>query len=426
MRSGTNPSRTSWRSIRPRPTAGRIQRRTCTSSSTRRIAWRDGSNTSPAASSGPASSPPTPIRTRKPRSCEQCGCRLTEATASAPGRVNLIGEHTDYNAGYVLPIATPQQTTVTVIRREDRQVAACSANIAGDAGFAGFGLGAERRQDGWIDYVQGVTVALREAGCEIGGFDARIVSEVPLGAGLSSSASLEIALVRAIAQLFGLTIDPLEAARLGHTAETAFVGVPVGMMDQMAASLASRDAALFIDTRSLAYEHVPLPPDAELVVIDSGIKHAHAGGEYRTRRAECEEAARLLGVAGLSDADLALLAREPLPPPLDRRARHVVTENARVLRMCDALRRGDLPSAGALMAASHASMRDDFEVSIPPIDALVDAAGRDHDVFGARLTGGGFGGCIVALARRGGGARAGAAIVAAYASEGGHGALLVP
>jgi galactokinase len=340
--------------------------------------------------------------------------------------VNLIGEHTDYNSGYVLPIATPQQTTVTVVRRDDQQVAACSANIAGEAGFARFGLGEERRQGGWIDYVQGVTAALRESGCEIGGFDARIVSEVPLGAGLSSSASLEIALVRAIAQLFGLTIDPIEAARIGHTAETAFVGVPVGMMDQMAASLASRDAALFIDTRSLAYEHVLLPAAAELVVIDSGIKHAHAGGEYRTRRAECEEAARRLGVTVLSDADLALLARTPLPAPLDRRARHVVTENARVLRMRDALRSGDLTSAGALMIASHASMRDDFEVSLPPIDALVDLACRDYDVFGARLTGGGFGGCIVALARRGRGARAGAAIVEDYARQGGHGTLLVP
>jgi galactokinase len=351
---------------------------------------------------------------------------LTEATASAPGRVNLIGEHTDYNAGFVLPIATPQQTTVTITRRDDRVVTARSASIAGDAGAARFTLGEEQRQGGWIDYVQGVTAALQPSGRPIGGFDARIVSDVPLGAGLSSSASLEIALVRAIAALFGLTIDPIDAARIGHAAETGFVGVPVGMMDQMAASLASRDAALFLDTRSLTYERVRLPAAAQLVVIDSGIKHEHAGGEYRTRRAECEAAARLLGVEALRDADLARLTATPLPAPLDRRARHVVTENARVLRMCEALRADDLDEAGALMIASHASMRDDFDVSIPPIDALVDVACRERDVFGARLTGGGFGGCIVALARNGCGARAGNAIVAAYARSGGRGTLLIP
>jgi galactokinase len=340
--------------------------------------------------------------------------------------VNLIGEHTDYNAGFVLPIATPQQTTVTLRRRDDRMVLAQSANIAGDAGVARFEVGAEHRQGSWIDYVQGVTVALRTSGRAIGGFEAQITSDVPLGSGLSSSASLEIALVRAIAVLFGMTIDPIDAARIGHAAETDFVGVPVGMMDQMAASLASRDAALFLDTRSLAYEAVPLPVRAELVVIDSGIKHQHAGGEYSTRRAECAAAARLLGVEALRDADLARLARTPMPSPLDRRAHHVITENARVLRMRDALRAGDLSQAGALMIASHASMRDDFEVSIPPIDALVETASRERDVFGARLTGGGFGGCIVALARRGAGARAGDAVVSAYAQCGGHGTVLIP
>jgi len=351
---------------------------------------------------------------------------LTEATGSAPGRVNLIGEHTDYNAGFVLPIATPQQTTVTIQPRADAVVLASSANVAAEAATARFRLGEEHRQGSWIDYVQGVTAALRASGRSIGGFEARIVSEVPLGAGLSSSASLEIALVRAIATLFGLTIDPIDAARIGHAAETEFVGVPVGMMDQMAASLAARDAALFLDTRSLAFESIPLPAGAELLVIDSGIAHEHAAGEYRTRRAECAEAARRLGVDALRDADLAQLARTPLPAPLARRARHVVTENERVLQMCGALRACDLPQAGALMIASHASMRDDFEVSIPPIDALVEIACLEGDVFGARLTGGGFGGCIVALARRGSAAGAGEAIVSAYARRGGHGSVLIP
>jgi galactokinase len=329
--------------------------------------------------------------------------------------VNLIGEHTDYNEGYVLPIATPQRTTVHVARRDDRRVRVSSANVPSDSAVAEYELGEERRRGSWIDYVQGVTVALREAGHAIGGFEGRIESDVPLGAGLSSSASLEVALVRALRQAFTLSLDDMATARVGHTAETAFVGAPVGIMDQMAASLATSDAALFLDTRSLAYERVLLPHSVELVVLNSGITHSHASGEYRIRRAECAEAARRLGVAALRDVALAQLATLSLPPPLDRRVRHVVTENARVLTMRDALVAGDVAQAGTLMNASHDSMRDDFEVSTAEIDALVAVAQDQEPVLGARLTGGGFGGCIVALVRAGEGQQTAERIVAGYA-----------
>jgi galactokinase len=338
-------------------------------------------------------------------------------TASAPGRVNLIGEHTDYNDGYVFPIATPQRTVVRVVRRADRRVQIISADLPFDQSTAAYQLGEEQRRGSWIDYVQGVTVALRAAGHAVHGFDGRIESEVPLGAGLSSSAALEVALVRALTLAFKLELDDLATARVAHAAETDFVAVPVGIMDQMAASLATSDAGLFLDTRSLAYERVPLPHSVELVVLNSGITHSHASGEYRIRRAECAEAARRLGVSALRDVDLARLARVSLPPPLDRRARHVVTENARVLAMRDALVGADIERAGALMNASHDSMRDDFEVSTPEIDALVEAARGQSPVVGARLTGGGFGGCIVAVVRAGKGRQTAERIVAAYAER---------
>jgi galactokinase len=331
--------------------------------------------------------------------------------------VNLIGEHTDYNEGFVLPIATPQRTVVSLDPRPDSIVHLWSANIDAAHREVEYRLGEERRRGSWEDYVQGVTAATRSRGFAFTGFDAQIESDVPLGAGLSSSASLEIAVVRALITAFDLPIDEIEAARIGHDAETGLVGAPVGIMDQMAASLATTDAALFLDTRTLAFERLHLPDEAEIAVINSGIRHSHAGGEYRVRRQECMEGAQLLGVGALRDATLEQLEAASLPRPIAARVRHVITENCRVLAARDALRSGDAARLGFLMNASHVSMRDDFEVSTPEIDALVSLAQQEAAVFGARLTGGGFGGSIVVLARRGFARDVAARVAAAYNSR---------
>jgi galactokinase len=351
-------------------------------------------------------------------------------TGVAPGRVNLIGEHTDYNGGFVLPTAIPQHTRVTLRPRHDRKVTAHSHNASPDGTYE---LGQEQRRGEWFDYVQGVTWAVREAGAVSleYGFDLEITSDVPLGGGLSSSASLEVALLRAIRGAFGLALDDKRMALLGQQAENDFVGARCGIMDQMAASLADEHTALFLDTRSLEYQQVPLPEQADLVVIHSGVSHRIAnGGEggYNQRRAECEQAARLLGVPQLRDASSADLPRlAELPDRVARRARHVITEDERVLAAVDALRAGDLTRLGALFYASHASMRDDFEVSTPEIDLLVDLAAADPDVFGARLTGGGFGGAVVILARAGHGQQVGERLGATYAQRSGQKpTLLVP
>jgi galactokinase len=342
---------------------------------------------------------------------------MTPVTATAPGRVNLIGEHTDYNGGYVLPIATPQGTTVRIDRRGDLRVTATSENVPASERRIEYTLGREERTGTWGDYIAGVTAALREDGFAIGGFDAAISSTLPLGGGLSSSASLEVALLRALAREFALPLDPVAIAQVAYHAETGLVGAPVGIMDQMAASLAGTDAALFLDTVTLAFERLPLPPATGLIVIHSGVVHRHAGGEYRVRRRECDETARRLGVGMLRDATEATIAAAALPAPLDKRARHVVTENERVLLARDALRRGDAAALGALMNDSHTSMRNDFEVSTPEVDALVKITQSSAGVYGARLTGGGFGGSIVALAKEESAAKTAARIADAYAKE---------
>jgi galactokinase len=335
--------------------------------------------------------------------------------AAAPGRVNLIGEHTDYNGGFVLPTAIPQQTRVKLRKRPDREVHASSDNSSETGVYT---LGEERGRGDWIDYVQGLTWALARARFELRGFDLHVSSEVPLGAGLSSSAALEVAVLRAIREAFEVEFDDVRLALLGQEAENDFVGARCGIMDQMSVNLADLTTALFLDTRSLEFRRVPLPAEADLVVIDSGVSHEISGGDYNTRRAECEEAARLLGVAQLRDVTSADLARvERLPDPLDRRARHVVTEDERVLQAVDALEASDLSRLGDLFAASHRSMRDDFEVSVPHVDLLVEIAERHPDVYGARMTGGGFGGAVVMLARSGCGQEAGATIARDYAGR---------
>ncbi|MBK9258508.1 MAG: galactokinase [Polyangiaceae bacterium] len=339
--------------------------------------------------------------------------REPDVVAHAPGRVNLIGEHTDYNGGFVLPIATPQETFVALARRNDRVVRAWSDAI-GEAPEL-YILGEETRRGSWIDYVQGVTRILADEGHSLEGFDVRITSKVPVGSGLSSSAALEVSLMRGLRRLFRLNIDDVAIALAGKRVENDFVGAPVGIMDQMASSLASTDAALFLNTRNLHHEFISFPTNGELIVIASGVTHQHAGGEYRTRRAECQRAASLLGVAQLCDLTPDTAHLENLPDLLARRARHVITENARVLEAVSALRTGDLDALGRLFHASHVSMRDDYEVSTSEIDTLVALAENEPDVLGARLTGGGFGGSVVMVAKRGSGAGAAARIAAAYA-----------
>jgi galactokinase len=364
--------------------------------------------------------------------------------AEAPGRVNLIGEHTDYNGGFVLPTAIPQRTLVELSPRNG-QLVRVGSDAAPESAPQSFTLGTESRGRGWLDYVQGVTALLSHECKAITGFDARVTSTVPLGSGLSSSASLTVALFRALRIAFQFPLDDLQLALFAQRVENEFVGARVGIMDPMAVSLADERTAIFLDARSHTYERVPLPPTAELVVIHSGVAHDHAAGDYNTRRSECEEACRLLGVSQLRDLSVGpenpsppkrergelqcpsisargeLAARlAALPPPLDRRVRHVVSENERVIAAVQAMRAGDLATLGRLFYASHDSMRHDYEVSVPEIDLLVDLARTDKDVFGARLTGGGFGGSVVLLVHAGTGRKVAERITTAYQERSGR------
>jgi galactokinase len=340
----------------------------------------------------------------------------------APGRVNLIGEHTDYNDGFVLPIAIPDAVTVAAAARDDGRVRATSLQAEGelDVLVASLAPGADR---GWSAYVAGVAWALAEAGVPVPGADLVLDGRVPLGAGLSSSAALECAVGAALADLAGATVEPMALARLAQHAENDFVGAPTGLMDQAAAVLCTAGNALLFDVRSLATRQVPFrPADAglTLLVIDTGVRHEHAGGEYGDRRRSCEAACRELGVASLrevSDGGDPDVVERLADDVLRRRARHVVTENARVLAACTALEAGDWAGFGAAMTASHASLRDDYEVSCAELDVAVDAALAGGAV-GARMTGGGFGGCAIALVPAG---AAGAVTDGVGARYAGHG-----
>jgi galactokinase len=344
--------------------------------------------------------------------------REPAVVADAPGRVNLIGEHTDYNGGFVLPIAIPQRTRVELAPRADATVRVWTdaASLAGE-----FVVGQERPVRGWLDYVQGVTQQLAKAGHRLGGFEACVTSRVPVGSGLSSSAALTVALMRALRQAFSLTLDDVAIARTGQLAENEFVGARVGIMDPMAASLADERQALFLDSRTLTFERVPLPAALDLIVINSGVAHDHSAGDYNTRRAECERACASLGITQLRDLEVADLPKlGPLPDPLRQRARHVVTENGRVLEAVAAMRAGDLARLGGLFYASHASMRDDYAVSVKEVDLLVELGRAEKDVIGARLTGGGFGGSVVMLSPARKGRAAAERIATAYARQSGR------
>jgi galactokinase len=351
-----------------------------------------------------------------------------EFTTSASGRVNLIGEHTDYNGGFVLPCAIPQRTQIQLTARMDQNVRVASNSLNSDATCFEYVLGEEKPLRTWADYVQGVTRLLSDAGFALGGFEALIDSAVPMGSGLSSSAALEVSLMRALRDAFCLEISDVSIAQFGQRVENEFVGARVGIMDQMAASLAQPGSALFLDTRDLSYENIPLPENADLVVINSGISHSNAGGEYNTRRAECEEACRILKIRELRDLHITELNRlKTLSDRLMRRARHVVTENARVHSAVQAIRSGNLPQLGQLFKESHQSMRDDYQVSISEIDLLVELTCKEPETYGARLTGGGFGGSTVALTKKGTGVEVARKVALQYAKKTGKTpAILVP
>jgi len=326
--------------------------------------------------------------------------REPEGVWAAPGRVNLIGEHTDYNDGFVLPTAIDRLVLAAAGRRGDGRLRLWSLQQQGpaDLDLAEVGPGLV---DGWAAYPAGVAWALGQAGVEVGGADLVVDGDVPAGSGLSSSAALECATATALAELHGAELDRPALARLARRAENEVVGVPSGVMDQMVSMLGRAGHALFLDTRSLETEQVPLPLEEAglcLVVIDTRARHRLVDGAYADRRAACEAAAAALGVAALRDAtpEQVEAAAGVLGDPGLRRARHVVTENARVLAAAELLRAGELDRLGRLLAASHASLRDDYEVSSPELDAAVEAA-VDAGAVGARMTGAGFGGSAIAL-----------------------------
>jgi galactokinase len=341
-----------------------------------------------------------------------------EAHAFAPGRVNLLGEHTDYNDGFMLPVATPQRTVVAVSRSGDEHFHFYSPTLDATVSFAKDGSA----PPGFGSYIEGCVRLLQAEGVPVPPLRVYASTELPVGAGLSSSAALEVATLRALRTLLELSLDDVKLARIAQRAEIEYARVNCGIMDQMAASLADQGHMLFIDARTLAHRLVPLPAGAEIIVLDSGIARKLAGSKYNERRAECEEAARKLGVPALRDVtDLAAL--EPLPASLRQRARHVVSENLRVL---EAIGGVDAARFGALMNASHESLRADYEVSIPELDELVAHLRAQDVVYGARLTGAGFGGACVALCRTGAAREAASAALAQYNKRARQGRILIP
>ncbi|MDT0382538.1 galactokinase [Streptomyces sp. DSM 42041] len=345
---------------------------------------------------------------------------------AAPGRVNLIGEHTDYNDGFVLPLALPHTTRVAAVRRNDGVLRLHSAQTGGAAAPVELRLDTldPAGADGWAAYPAGVVWALREAGHPVGGADLHVDSTVPTGAGLSSSAALEVATGLALNDLYGLGLDPARLAGLCRRAENAYVGVPCGIMDQMASACCTEGHALHLDTRDLTRRQVPLDLAAHrlrLLVVDTRVQHSLGDGAYAERRSGCEEGARRLGVSALRDVTVeeldAATARLGDEPTLRRLVRHVVTENRRVEETIALLDAGDVRAVGPVLTAGHASLRDDFAVSCPELDLAVDTA-LEAGALGARMTGGGFGGSAIVLLDEALTAKVGDAVTEAFAAAG--------
>jgi len=316
----------------------------------------------------------------------------------APGRVNLIGEHTDYNDGFVLPMAIDRAMWIALRPRSDQIVSAYSLDMRESVEFD---LNHFDKQSGWGEYLKGTAWALQDAGYALRGWEGVVVGDVPIGAGLSSSAAWELAAARAFAVVSGFTWDAPRMALLGQRAENKWVGVNCGIMDQMISATGQADHAVLIDCRSLELQIVPLPLETVVIVLDTATRRGLVDSAYNERRAQCEAAARFFGVKALRDVSVKQFnARSAeLDPITRRRARHVVTEDDRALRAVEVMRRGDAVELGQLMNACHLSLRDDFEVSSDELNVMVEAAQRRAECYGARMTGAGFGGCAVALVR---------------------------
>jgi galactokinase len=319
--------------------------------------------------------------------------------ARAPGRVNLIGEHTDYNDGFVLPMAIDRAVWIALRPSEDGVVRVHSLDFGEQQTFQLDHLASHG--SGWIEYVQGMAWVMSKRTRALHGWEGVTAGDVPIGAGLSSSAALELAAARAFAAVSGVPWDAREMALAAQTAENQWVGVMCGIMDQMISAAGESGHALLIDCRSLETRSVPMPAGTAVVILDTATRRGLVDSAYNDRRAHCEAAAEALGVEALRDVSVEEFGRRAgqLEPMIRRRARHVVTENARTLEAADALERGDAARMGVLMNESHASLRDDFEVSRRELDVMVELAQAHADCHGARMTGAGFGGCAVALVR---------------------------
>jgi galactokinase len=321
--------------------------------------------------------------------------------AQAPGRVNLIGEHTDYNGGFVLPCAIDFATVVALRERDDDQVNVLAVNFQFAVDTLDLRAPILRNPDHpWADYVRGVLSILQQAGKPLRGMDMAIVGDIPQGTGLSSSASLEVAVIAGVCGLHGIEVDPAQWALWAQQSENQFVGTQCGIMDMWISATAQAECASLLDCRSLESQHCHVPEGLQLVIINSQVERGLVGSEYNLRRQQCEQAAKHFGQSSLRDVSLdqLLAAESAMDPMAFKRARHILTENARTLNMAKALKADDVPTISRLMAESHASMRDDFEITVPAIDQIV--AIIEHiagSQGGVRMTGGGFGGCVVAL-----------------------------
>ncbi|AMJ96867.1 MULTISPECIES: galactokinase [Alteromonas] len=320
--------------------------------------------------------------------------------AHAPGRVNIIGEHTDYNEGFVFPAAINFGTWVAATKRADNDIVVTAMDYENQQNqFSLSDINYDEEQ-GWANYVRGVVKVLKEAMPDFGGANLLVTGNVPQGAGLSSSASFEVAILKALSALYELPLDGVQAALLGQKAENTFVGCSCGIMDQLISAMGNEGMAMLLDCQSLAIEHSPLPDSHQIVIINSNVKRGLVDSEYNLRRQQCEQGASLLGVSSLREATMEMLegAKAHMPEVVYRRAKHIVTENARTLAASQALKAGDIETVSEAMAQSHISMRDDFEITVRPIDYLVEIIGEVLGKSGGvRMTGGGFGGCVVAL-----------------------------